>query len=617
MNSVFNNDLTACRGDMLKRYYLAKYHAVDRNRMKRIAAIKTRADAEKYIEEIRSKLSESFGKVSAAFPADVKITGRLETEKLAIDKVLFQSRPGYYVSALFYRPKSFRDKLPGILFLCGHNTEGKSAKTYQRIPQSLALRGFGVLVVDPYGQGERREFGDGPTTEHNRFGHRLGLLGEFFGTWRLHDAMTSLEYLKSRPEIDASRLGATGCSGGGTLTSYLNAFSRDLTMAAPVCSMTRMVSNLENELDADSEQNPPGFRKLGLDEGDLLIASAPRPVLLGIQDNDFFDPRGSKRMYQEVRRIYRFFDAEDKLVYSFGHGDHSYSEFHQCEIGKFFANLSGSSPVGNDHDIHLFEESELYCVPGGCVWKLPDAKSTLQILNELVNEKKSISPKKLCDFWRDYLKLKDLRIPKYTNGFQQYIAPAQLHASRFLLQTESGISVTLKKISASVENHLVCSREISLLIPKHLDGVSEYLKQQSRLGPVCFILEPRGIGESLPCHTKCDLFTIYPSLYASAALMLQESLLGGQVRDILSALQLLKKHGLRNVMIYADGEMCIPAGLAALLSPVSAEVRFNHAPKSWKEYLSDPSGKLSQGMLPYVILQYTDLPDLYRMIGMR
>ena len=99
--------------------------------------------------------------------------------------------------------------------------------------------------------------------------------------------------------------------------------------------------------------------------------------------------------------------------------------------------------------------------------------------------------------------------------------------------------------------------------------------------------------------------------------MLQESLLGGQVRDILSALQLLKKHGLRNVMIYADGEMCIPAGLAALLSPVSAEVRFNHAPKSWKEYLSDPSGKLSQGMLPYVILQYTDLPDLYRMIGMR
>ena len=293
MNSVFNNDLTACRGDMLKRYYLAKYHAVDRNRMKRIAAIKTRADAEKYMEEIRSKLSECFGKVSAAFPADVKITGRLETEKLAIDKVLFQSRPGYYVSALFYRPKSFRDKLPGILFLCGHNTEGKSAKTYQRIPQSLALRGFGVLAVDPYGQGERREFGDGPATEHNRFGHRLGLLGEFFGTWRLHDAMTSLEYLKSRPEIDASRLGATGCSGGGTLTSYLNAFSRDLTMAAPVCSMTRMVSNLENELDADSEQNPPASANSVLMKV-ICCSLCSAPGTAGIQDNDFFDPRGSK-----------------------------------------------------------------------------------------------------------------------------------------------------------------------------------------------------------------------------------------------------------------------------------------------------------------------------------
>ena len=100
--------------------------------------------------------------------------------------------------------------------------------------------------------------------------------------------------------------------------------------------------------------------------------------------------------------------------------------------------------------------------------------------------------------------------------------------------------------------------------------------------------------------------------------MLKESLIGGRVWDILSAIMILKKNGLRNVMIYADGEMCISAGLAALLSPVSAEVPLpRHASKGWKEYLSDPFGHLSHELLPYGILQYTDLPELYRLIGMR
>ena len=70
--------------------------------------------------------------------------------------------------------------------------------------------------------------------------------------------------------------------------------------------------------------------------------------------------------------------------------------FHQCENWQILCRSVGKFSVGDDHDIHIFEESELYCVPGGCVWKLPDAKSTLQILNEFVNEKKSISSKKPC-----------------------------------------------------------------------------------------------------------------------------------------------------------------------------------------------------------------------------
>ena len=107
-------------------------------------------------------------------------------------------------------------------------------------------------------------------------------------------------------------------------------------MAAPVCSMTLLSFNLGNEISADCEQNPPGFRKYGFDEGDFLIASAPRPVLLGVQDNDFFDPAGTEELYQEVCRIYRLFNAENQLIFSIGHGDHSYAECQQHAVGNFF-----------------------------------------------------------------------------------------------------------------------------------------------------------------------------------------------------------------------------------------------------------------------------------------
>ena len=297
----FPNELIAVRGSMLYDHYLRRSAAADRKRARRLAGIKTAEDAAAYIAEIRKKLRLSFGEIPPVRPISPQVTGTLETAKLRIDKVVFQSRPGFFVTALFYRGKNIDSPVPGILFLCGHNTDGKQSPAYQRVPQSLALRGLGVLVVDPYGQGERQEKDLECSTAHNAFGFRLGLLGEFLGTWRLHDALTALEYLKSRPEIDRRFLGVTGCSGGGTLTAFTAAFAPDPLIAAPVCSMTRHHANLEGEICADNEQNPPRFRELGLDENDLLIAAAPAPRLFGVQDNDFFNPSATCSMYRELK----------------------------------------------------------------------------------------------------------------------------------------------------------------------------------------------------------------------------------------------------------------------------------------------------------------------------
>lgn len=77
------------------------------------------------------------------------------------------------------------------------------------------------------------------------------------GAWRAWDAVRGLDYLLSRPEVDTTRVGLTGNSGGGTMTTFVNALEDRLTMAAPSCYITTWVHNVENELPADSEQMPP------------------------------------------------------------------------------------------------------------------------------------------------------------------------------------------------------------------------------------------------------------------------------------------------------------------------------------------------------------------------
>lgn len=586
-----NNELTAVRGDMLHKYYLKKYQALDRKRAARLAKVRSREDAEKYIAEIREKLKRIFGPMPPVKPIRPQITGQLATEKLRIDKVLFQSRPGYYVTALFYRPKTFRGKLPGVLFLCGHTAEGKHGTTYQRVPQSLALRGFGVLSVDPYGQGERCEHGGGAAAEHNHFGQRLALLGEFFGTWRLHDALTALEYLKSRPEIDPAKLGVTGCSGGGTLTSYVNAFSPDLFMAAPVCSMTRTTSNLENELVGDCEQNPPGFRAAGLDEDDFLLAQAPRPIMLGVQDNDFFDPRGTAKMYQSMRKFYGFFGKADSVKYSLGQGDHAYSVFHQREVGAFFAALAGAEAVGTDEDIRIFGKKELFCTPEGSVWKLPEARSSKQILADLLKLRKD-DPGKDYGTLPDGLNANRIPVPTFRKGIHQYQAPLDIQVSRFIIETEPGIEVTLKKFGKDIEKRFPSGETAVIFLPE-ADGLRETDLRDYQANPQNFyLLEVRGCGESRPCQVDSDLSGLFGILYPAYGRMLGETFLHGQIRDVIAVLKLLKKHGCREVVLIAEGAMCAVAEAAAERSPVTLRLKLRNPSVGRKKFLLDPKAVL-------------------------
>ena len=174
-------------------------------------------------------------------PLNPEVTGEIRTDSYTIEKVIYESLPGFYVTANVYRP-NLPGRYPAVLLQSGHTQEGKPEN--QRVAANLAMKGFVVLCFDPIGQGERvqtysRQL-DAPLAgwsvpEHIEMGAQAQLIGQGLARYFIWDAMRSLDYLASRPDVDASRIGAAGCSGGGALTTFTGALDPRLKVVIPGC----------------------------------------------------------------------------------------------------------------------------------------------------------------------------------------------------------------------------------------------------------------------------------------------------------------------------------------------------------------------------------------------
>lgn len=214
---------------MVQEYFVRRVREVEREAEKARAALRTKADAEKYVESVRQRIRTSFGAMPEKTPLKPRITGVVQRDAYKIEKVIFESRPEFLVTANLYVPKGRKFPLPGVVGVCGHSDNGKAADAYQSFAQALARMGYVVLIFDPLGQGERSQYVDektkpgkaGGVGEHLRAGNQQFLVGEFLGAWRAWDGIRALDYLLTREEVDPHQVGVTGNSGGGTMTTWL------------------------------------------------------------------------------------------------------------------------------------------------------------------------------------------------------------------------------------------------------------------------------------------------------------------------------------------------------------------------------------------------------------
>lgn len=260
--------------------------------------------------QVRARLMESIGGFPERCPLNVQVKGRVRRDGYAVEKLMFESEPGHHVTAHLFLPDpaKFPGKRPGIVIPCGHSVNGKASKGYQRGALQAALRGMAALVFDPIDQGERHQSRKNwtiyNTKAHNEIGRRAELLGWSALRFRARDAIRALDVLVSRPEIDASRLGVMGHSGGGTMTSWLMALDDRIVCAAPSGFLSTMRSVLEDCGPQDAEQFVYGELAFGFNHLGHILLRAPSPVLHCSSHGDFFPLLGVTETAARAQDVY-------------------------------------------------------------------------------------------------------------------------------------------------------------------------------------------------------------------------------------------------------------------------------------------------------------------------
>ncbi|MCD6518773.1 MAG: acetylxylan esterase [Anaerolineae bacterium] len=619
-------------GHMVLDYYverLRKRHAERREKLFRLS----REEALVYRDQVRQSIMQAFAPLPQKTPLNARVVGEVERPRFRIEKVLFESRPGCLVTANLYLPQKLDGPAPAVLGACGHSPDGKACDLYQAFAQRLAMAGFVVLVYDPFNQGERDQYAlltardsvAACTSAHNMMGKQLELLGEFFGMWRAWDGIRALDYLLSRPEVDPSRVGITGNSGGGTMTTWLWALDERFTMAAPGCFITTFLHNLENELPADCEQCPPGVLKAGLEMADFLIARAPAPVILLGQHYDFFDRRGYWEACEEVRHFYRLLGAPEENVACFcGPHAHGYYRENQEAMVRFFARHAGLGEVEVGEAEPLPAEL-LNATPSGNVVEAGAKPIYLFIsekAEELARRRRPLPEEELRAKLSELLQLPSREgVPHHRN--LRPIHTETYTFARYAVETEDGIRALLRKKMDHPEwaHSLDVEEEVHLYLP-HLASEEDLANDPLALSlqekyPL-YALDVRGLGESIP-DEEGPFWQPYGMDYMFHAygLMFGESYLGRRVFDVLRTLDLLAHEGAQKFYLYGRGQGGLLALFTALLDERVQAVTLKNTPRSYKEWASVPLVDWPAANFLWGVLHHFDLEDCLRALGDR
>ena len=606
------------------------YAALDRRR-ERYEQLTTPEEIAAYQAELKEFFTAQLGGFPERTPLNAQTVGVIDDEGYRIEKVIYESQPQHHVTANLYLPDG-DGPFPGVVVSSGHSRTAKTADYNQRFGIMMARHGMAALCFDPIGQGERSQFLDADgqplfsstTREHFLVGVGSILVGRNTARYRVWDAIRSIDYLTSRPEIDPEKIGFTGCSGGGTLTSYVMALDDRVACAAPACYLTTFRKLIEKIGPQDAEQNIYGQLAFGMDHPDYVLMRAPRPTLISSTTGDYFDIEGAWDNYRQAKRIYSKLGRPEQVDLVEVEGRHGVHPQNLASIAQWMQRwLTGRDEPVEPVELKTRPPEELLCTESGQVLSLPNERSVVD-LNAERQAELAAKRRDLWDGMSDEEMADRIRDMVGVPGNEEQEAPdwedvgrvdrENYHIDKLILRTNSTTlpGLTFHPPDPNEAAYLYL-HEDGKIGDSEVGGEIEKLIDQ---GYVVVSVDLRGQGEIAsgePDQLLGDWKTYF------LAYLLGKPLIGLQTVDALTAAHFVAYYQTstpRDVHLVGVGQAGVAALHAAALNPERfASVTIRDAPQDWGSVVSEPlpAGRLTGTV--HGALEVYDLPDLVRLAG--
>ena len=278
--------------------------------------------------EVRSTLWRLLGRLpSRPSVPRVRLLGREEHDTYRLERFEFDNEAGATVPGVIFLPKK-TGRVPAILWNHWHGGDFNLGKqevfstVKDFIPfapgPTLAARGYAVMTIDSYCFGERNGRGPGGPDEKDGRGE---LTAAKFNLWAgrtlwgmmVRDDQMALDYLCSRPDVDATRIGTTGMSMGATRTWWLMALDDRPKAAVAICCLTRYRELIEDQLlkGHGIYYFVPGMLN-HFDSEAVIACIAPRAFLsLAGELDPTSAVRGIRKIESAAQPAWKLWDRED------------------------------------------------------------------------------------------------------------------------------------------------------------------------------------------------------------------------------------------------------------------------------------------------------------------
>ncbi|NLN18983.1 MAG: prolyl oligopeptidase family serine peptidase [Firmicutes bacterium] len=575
--------------------------------------------------QLRAKLHDALG-VRPLRPIEpvVKSLGTTHFTGYSIERLSIVSRPGFIITANLYLPSALSDPAPAILCPHGHSGQkGKGQEKYQSLYIGLARKGFVVLAPDAIGLGERWLQG------HNGMASPF-LIGTSLVGMEIWDNMKCLDVLCQRPEVDPTRIGCIGNSGGGTQTIWVTALDQRIRVAVASDATTSFRYNHAKERNICFCNLAPGL--MGHAEmHHVLGLAAPRPLLLVGGSLDKMFPWDLQRsVFRQTKRIYALYGAEERIAQFISEEPHGLSrKKREAAYAFFLEHLMGitdpeASIEPNDVQPLAPDDPALICYPS----KPPELRRSLDavIRQEALQHLADWKPPKGKDEWRAFRQQKGRRLMSLL--LRKHVAsslgipqkhsilghdPSKAQEVAIWSDPFTPVLGTRSQPTGSVS----AARLIIDSDGRHSDWSQRMLNEAASTGCMALAVDLRGWGE-LRARELSEDGAEDEWVAVQKGLGYDVPLLGLRLQDALEALQWLKDQaGDIHVELYGRGLGAVIALLAGVMNDTANSVYLEHLPASLIPPADHPRRDFVSLCAPNLISQVGDVVHLIGLLAPR